>query len=474
MTAAGTGSRADRLRSWLQHTGLITCDGTQPAGPAHEPLQRVHVLLIVLLLLLYAALSLLFQLHQHVSGDQMQMLHKGLLAAITGEYLPYGNEASTVGNVPGSLSSVLIGLPLSLYMHPLSPVVLLIVLRLIGVLLFADALHQLFSARTVVTGVMLYALNPWFLYDNVLYNPAYLSFGAALALSMLVRLRKAGQAKLPFSQCFVYSMLLTLATGWCLQLHFSWPVLVALSGLLWLTRSIQFSFTGLFCGLLLLAASLIPYLQEALVNHYITSNPEEYARDRYFGYGLVHVYPLFKAVLYWLRFGSLLVTKKAMLAGLPDGAALWQEGLYYLWLVLTQAAGVLTVVLSAVCNYVLLRRGQGSADPAVRFVRSLTLCSLGAMLLAAAAATLVLNYWQIIIMFCFALLPVLLFAEKYRPSLRFLWGLGVFMVLMNTVSALSSDKFSYRESYVQAVHAFCLKSYSAAQCGLSTDLVQEP
>ncbi len=425
-----------------------------------------------LIALVSAVLSFYYQGNQWVSGDQFQMLNKGFHAALTGEYLPYGNEASTMGNVPGSLSSILIGLPLSLWFNPYAPVIALELIRLLGYALFVNAIVRLFDARTVLFGALIYALNPWFLYDSLLYNPSYLSFGAALVLNMLVRLRKAPGMEQSFWQSFACSMFLTLGVGWCLQLHFSWPVLVALTGLMWLLRAIRFNFAGAAAGLALLGLSLVPYFQEIQVNDYITSNPTEYAKERYFGYGLVHVYPLFKALLYWLRFGSLLVTNKA-LPELGAAAPLYQEALSYLWLFFTQLVGVISVLFAALVNYRLIFRSRHSQDSSLRFCRALTISALGALLLAAAAATLTLNYWQIIVLFCFALLPLLSAFNRHPLPERLVAVLAVFMLTSNIISATSSEKFSYRADYAAAVSQYCLSKYDAKSCALTPQQAQE-
>lgn len=430
----------------------------------HYRFFELFTLLVVLLLSVY--LGYFFEIHQIVSGDQMQMIEKGYHAAQTYEFIPYGNEASTVGNVPGSLSSIIVGLPLIIYMHPLSPVVLLIFLRILGVLFFMDALRQLkLSSKVVVAGTAIYALNPWFMYDFLLYNPSYLSFGAAVFLNMLVRLRK-GQ-ELSNKRRFTYSLVLALSVGFCLQFHFSWPVLVALCGVLWLRRDIKISYLGILVGVLIVALTLIPYFIELWQNHAIRTNSAEYTQERYFGYGLVHVFPLFKAVLYWLRFGSLLVTQKALIDELPQYAPFYFEIGKYLWIVITQVIGIITVCASAIINFKVIFKLRQCEDAGIKFIRGLTISCLVALLVAAAAATLVLNYWQIIILFVFALMPIVLalcLNSKWR--LRHLWVLMCIMVAFNVISAMSSDKFSIDSSYVQSVNEWCTQKYGATQCGL--------
>lgn len=432
------------------------------------PMSGGEKALIALSVTLSVALAFFFECHQIVSGDQMQMLIKGYHAAMTGEYIPYGNEASTVGNVPGSLSSLVVGFPLTLWLHPLAPIILLVLLRTVGVLLFANTLAQLFSNRTVVAGTAIYALNPWYMYDFLIYNPSYLSFGAALFLNMLVRLRSSHD--ISGLTRFACSLLLALACGFCLQFHFSWPVLVALSGVLWLRCEIKISYVGIILGVALVGVSLIPYLNEVLQNTAIRTNSADYTDERYFGYGLVHVYPLFKAVLYWLRFGSLLVTQKALVADLPDAAPLYQEILRYLWIGITQVVGVVTVIVSAFINYQLIFRMKHDSDPSIRFVRGLTISCLIGLLVAAGAATLVLNYWQIIILFAFALMPVMAAVDNNSLwTYRHLLLLMAVMVVFNVVSACGSDKFSWDSSYIDAVNEYCVNTYGAGACALPSE-----
>ena len=239
----------------------------------------------------------------------------------------------------------------------------------------------------MVFGALLYVLNPWFLYDSLLYNPSYLSFGAALFLNMLIRLRR--DVEVSALMRFSFSVVLVLAAGWCMQFHYSWPVLVALSGVLWLRKAIKVSYLGVIVGVALIALTLIPYFMEIMVNERIVSNPEEYAKDRYFGYGLVHVYPIFKALLYWLRFGSLLVTQKSIVsAPLAGDMPLVFDILRYTWLVLTQVIGGITVLISAYANYILLlkKRELKEQNPEFNFVREISIAAIVALIAAAAAA----------------------------------------------------------------------------------------
>lgn len=445
-------------------------DQSQSCG-CLRAMNKTEKIIVIVSLAVSILLAFFYMEHQIVSGDQYQMLDKGYHALVTGEYLPYGNEASTMGNLPGSLSSIVVGFPLTLVNHPMAPGVLVIILRTLGVLIFANAIAQIFSTRTVVIGIAIYALNPWYLYDFLLYNPSYLSFGAAIFLNMLIRMRR-GQ-ELSFKQRFLCSAVMVLSVGFCLQFHFSWPVLVALSGILWLRRDLKVSYLGVAAGVALTLLWLVPYFVELSQNSAIASSHEAYAQERYFGYGAVHVYPLFKALLYWLRFGSLLVTNKAIVPNFEEAVPFIYELLRYVWIGITQAVGIVTVVICAYFNYRLIFRQKHEPDDNIRYARSLTISCIIGLLVAAGASTVLLNYWQIIILFCFALVPVLAFFENFRRfTYKHLAILMIVMTAMSLVGALSSIKFDYKTSYSVAAYQHCLNSYTASQCGLSEEEAQ--
>ncbi|WP_235869368.1 hypothetical protein [Veronia nyctiphanis] len=79
-------------------------------------------------LLIGTLLAVIYANNQILTGDQTQMLDKGYLGAYQGIWQAFGNAASAVGNVPGSLSAVIVGGPLVLWDSPWAPMALLIAL----------------------------------------------------------------------------------------------------------------------------------------------------------------------------------------------------------------------------------------------------------------------------------------------------------------------------------------------------------
>ncbi len=424
-------------------------------------------LTILLCIAISVVLCTFFQAHQLPHYDQGQMFERGIVAVFDNIYIPHGNEASTTSNVPGSLSSFIIGFPMKIYFSLWSPMILLTFIKVISGLLFLNAVSKIYSPRTVTYAAALFFLNPWFLFESISYNPSYLCLGATLVLNSLVHLRcdiAKGQSSSTYIQKIFFSALAVLGIGWSLQFHFSWPVLLALCGLLWLRGSIKVSYLGLALGIIIVAISLIPYFNEVLQEGFVDTSPAAYKNERYIGYGLVHVYPLFKAVLYWIRLGSLSLTHNALLQN-P------QEILGIAYNIIINILGGITALAAAYFNYKVLYKLKN--EPRIHnFGRELSLCGLLATLIAAAAATLVLNYWQIIIMFVFCLFPILEIIERTSNINKGIVSAVVALAMViNIQASLSSEKYDLNAPALdKQLIDYCSNKYSTEQCKIKAGL----
>ncbi len=430
-------------------------------------------LLIVFAIVVSLCLSMYYQYNQIIGGDQEQMIVKGLKAAIEGVYLPYGNASSVLGNVPGSLLSYLVGYPLSLYNNPLSPIVLLLLIRFLGVLIFINALSLIFSKKTVVIGTILYTLSPWFLYDNIIYNPAYLSFGSALFLNALIRLRTTNKRRISSFSVWFYSLILTLSIGICFQLHFSFFLLFLIALILFLRKNIKISFIGVGIGAAIIIASLIPYIYAIMADPSLLLNEKE--SDRYIGYGFIHVYPLLKSILYWLKFSSLLISNKAILTPFDIDGSISLNIIYYLYLSLVYVIGAITLILSAYFTYSILSISRFHQNQGVNFTRSLTIASLLGLLIVSSLSPITFSYWHLIIIFPLSLMPFLAFIERKNNRIKFslLIFVSVIMLIMNLISASSSEKFSISTNYVDQANRVCLLHYDYTKCNLKYEYAQQ-
>ncbi len=122
---------------------------------------RTFTWLYALGFLLGLGFCFIYAQNQILTGDQTQMLYKGYLGANQGTWLNFGNAASAVGNVPGSLSTWLIGGPLLVWNSPWSPMLLLIVMRVVSLLLLDNVIKTVFAGQNCQLARLLFLALYW-------------------------------------------------------------------------------------------------------------------------------------------------------------------------------------------------------------------------------------------------------------------------------------------------------------------------
>ena len=299
-------------------------------------------------------LALLYTSNQALNGDQLQTLYRGNLAAYQGSWLNYGNATSVVGNVPGSLSTIVVGVPLVLWDSPWSPMLVIIVCNMAALVLFDKVVKQVFDQPARLLFLVLFWLSPWFLYQHMLYNPAYLFFCSALHFYTAFHLRDKSSFWLTFWHI--------VSIGLVMQLHYSWPLLVVVSGYLFVRGVIKINYWGVAAGVVVLAASLVPYVLDVLSASSEATRPEEFSKQRYIGWGLVHVYPVLKALIYWLRYSSFLFTEKLINGATFDwitSSEMLRLAVQYSYRGVLYGAGIFTLYFSFKANWYLFKQVKG-------------------------------------------------------------------------------------------------------------------
>lgn len=407
--------------------------------------------------LLGLGLSWWYASNQILTGDQTQMIHKGYLGAYQGIWMSFGNAASVVGNVPGSLSAWVVGGPLLVWDHPYAPMLLLVLLRLAGFLMLDAVVRAVFPGSGVarLSFLLLCWLNPWFLFDSLLYNPSYLIFCAGLHCWTAWHMQNSKSSGM--------TLLHVLSIGIAMQLHFSWPLLVFLSAFLWYRGLIRIHWAGALIAIALIVTSLIPYLLQLWADPALAHNPDPETRSRYIGWGAVHVYPVLKSAIYWLRYGSWAFPSKLV----NDTGFLWldvhflQAMMVFAWKAIMGVLGAVTLLVALVANVMsfnrvrpILRRRAGSDLQARDWMLLYATAAFFASLLSAALAPIVFNYWHLTLIFPFALFPVLywIVCHAYRGAHangRPVLVAAAILLLVNLVAVNDSRKFSYAVDYAQ-------------------------
>ncbi len=417
-------------------------------------LEKNFTLLFGLGLLIGLFFSFLYANHQILTGDQFQMLEKGYLGAHKGLWQSYGNAASAVGNVPGSLSALVVGVPLMLWDSPWAPMVFLIALHLASFLLFNAVIKQIFNPTIQLIFLLLYWLNPWFLFENVIYNPSYLFFFGALHFWSAYHMRE--------NKSFGYTLLHLLSIAMAMQLHYSWIILAMVSLYLYVRGIIKINWFGVFAAFVLTALSLIPYFQAYLSHPEIRQNPGNKDHARYIGWGLVHVYPIFKGIIYWFRYPSFLFSNTlAMYTGFDwlTTHPIIQKIVQYTYKGIIEIIGIASLWIVWKANYY-----SWKLIKPIAFTRSvsdysqqqwLSMYVLGtfiAILISGALSPIVFNYWHLIIAFGSSLFPILIFIESYiqndsKQMMKYLLIIILYFGLINLIAANDSKKFSYAMNY---------------------------
>ena len=417
-------------------------------------------------------LAVVYASNQALNGDQLQTLFRGYMAAHKDIWLNYGNAASVVGNVPGSLSTLLVGVPLFLWDSPWAPMLVIFACNIAALVLFDKVIRQVFDDRARLLFLVLFWLSPWFLYQHMLYNPAYLFFCSALHFYTAFRLKDSGD--------FWHTFFHVIAIGLVMQLHYSWPLLVLISGYLFVRGILRPNYWAVVAAVIVIAVSLVPYVLEVVNASSQAARPEEFSKQRYIGWGAVHVYPVLKALIYWLRYSSFLFTEK-LIAGATFDWITSSENLrlavMYAYRGLLYAAGLISVVFSFKANVYLFRRvkalfmggllgrrGSQTVDASVCDDDWLVLylgATVVAIFVSAGLSPTVFGYWHLIMLYPFAAINMLIYINHthlHAPSfVKWVAVIALFSVFVNVVASHDSVKFTYKIPYTKQVELWLVE-----------------
>lgn len=416
----------------------------------------------MLFLLLGLGLSLFYAGHQILTGDQLQMIDKGYRGAYSGSWSSFGNAASVVGNVPGSMISFAVGLPIMMYDSPWSPMLVLILLHLFSYFILDDIIKDIFKTDLRLVFLVIYWLNPWFLFENILYNPSYLFFFSALHIWSAYKQREKSS--------FFHSALNMLSIGFALQFHYSWLILALISLYLLYRNMVKVNWYGVAFGIFIVALSLIPYAFEFMQNAAIRHNQDPTTNERYIGWGGVHVYPVLKSFIYWLRYGSVIFPNKLIASAHFDWlgvSSVVQMIVAYLYKAIVFSIGVVSIYISYKANRYFYEKVKTIAFKRKNVIQSkeewLQLYVVGAMVgvfISSVLSPIIFSYWHLIIVFPFAILPFLFYFQQYSQKYlsKFVIFVSIYFVLINLLGAIDSRKYSLNTHYEDDVKTYIAKT----------------
>ncbi len=425
--------------------------------------EKRFTIIQIVLLFIGLGLAFFYASHQILTGDQTQMLYKGYMGAYHDIWINYGNSASAVGKVPGSMLTYVVAYPVMLFDSPYTPMFFLIFLHLVSYILLDKVVKDIFSTDIRLVFLVLYWLNPWFLFENILYNPSYLFFFSAVHIWSAYKQRHKAS--------FWYSLFHILSIGLAMQFHYSWIILSLISLYLLYRGMVRVNWWGVGVGIVVIALSLIPYIQEVMHNTNLVHHEDD--TGRYIGWGGVHVYPVLKSFLYWLRYGSFFFPNKLIASAHFDwlGAPhIIQMIVVYGYKALVFGVGAVSIYFSYKANryfYTLVKGKIFTRNEVVATKEEwLLLYVFGALFgvfVSSILSPIIFSYWHLIIVFAFAIMPFLFYFEAFHKKYikMFVVGVSVYFIFINIIGAIDSRKYSIDTDYALDVQKYVAKSVVA-------------
>lgn len=409
------------------------------------------ICVIGFLVLIHCFLALLYCTNQIPSHESINILTKAYSIHYTEGIFDFSFD---------TIATLVTTIPIRLYEHLLSPAISVLLLRLASFFILFVALKSLLHRNTMLWFSAIYLLAPWMLYTSNLEYIAFLELGTACYLLSVVKMNYYNQIDNNASGQRFWLFLHLVAIGWCAHFHYAWVVLALTSVFLLLRRIIRLNLCGLISGFLVTGITFLPIFLEPsklpLPYDSITS-------DASYGYGLIHVYPMLKSMLYWLRFSSTLGTNGMLFSTdfswMSDSFELNQI-IRTIWLGAVYAVGSISLAFSLASNYLMIKQTKGiifkrtGAESSSELLSLLALAVIASIVIYAAIAPHLLNSSELIICFDFALIPVLLFIDKFyklRDSYHYsmVCVMAVFLLFLNIFPAINSESYSPNGEYIE-------------------------
>lgn len=334
--------------------------------------------------------------------DNVQILLKVHKLLFLGEWSHFGNRGSGVGFVPGSAMTAITAWPMKLWFSPHAAGMVIWLTQLLSLWFLYDCSKRFAIPLTGVFVLLFFWLNPWRVEQMELYNPAYLFFFASLHLWTGMKMK---------DKSFWATALHVLSIGICVQFHFSALILGIASLILLYYRWFKVHWLGFATGTALTLLSLVPWYlawssQPELA--ITVADPDK----AFLGRNFLYVYPVLKAVLYWVRYSSTYFARHIFTE--VEFAWISWEWLRIIvsWAfdIFKWALAIVTIVWSFKINWLLFKAArrqkffsspskvQWPEDAFTHFQRYLCYLFLG-MIITAGLSPVEFNHWHLILCF---------------------------------------------------------------------------
>lgn len=419
--------------------------------PYHEKQFLKWFYLIALLGLLVAPAY--FYGHKS-DGDVVQLFDRMIIFFDSGQILPYGPASSSgaSGNVPGSFLSLALVLPMLIVKSPWSSLSFLLLLHFTAFLLLCRVMSQYIRVEAFLFLAIMFWLNPYRASEVFLWNPGYMFFAGVLHFWTLHQLLKK---KNIFWTAFNILSLFLAA-----QIHPSALILCGITGLFFLFNRKQFSWWGIFLGIGIGFSTLIPFFIEVSRDPSLMPKPGN--KEGHLFFGLLYVFPVLKAIWYWVLFGSFISQTHVFHKTAFHWIQLdWLRAIVEIvFTVLKYTIGAVGVVFSIYLNFQFFkffkskfkdhffRVGQTPFPVQYAFASFLL-----AVVMTAVSPTTP-QYWHLLYVFPAALISLAFSFHLFFDELTWVkknfsklaLALGIYFIIFNLLAARESHKYNWDKS----------------------------
>ncbi len=412
-----------------------------------------------------SSIGLLMVRNSQLSGDQLPMLDLGWQLARNHVWVPHGMLTSAGGYSPGGLTGLLTGIQLLLWSDYRSPALFILIFNGGAFLLLLRTVRPALTELGQLLLVLLLWLSPWHLYfSSHLWDPNYMFVFAVLHLATAQRMWKHNEVWTTAAH--------VLILGLAVQMHTSAAVLCILSLLLYAKGLVRVSWTGFALGVLLCAASLVPWMLT------IAHRPELMPGGTGFPLrGLLYVFPVLRGILYWVKISSLSLAGQmedfnfAPALGATLDTVLWP---------LMRSLTMLTQVSVLVCGWLQWRffrrrlllplRMQRAPGHLRSWLQLYVTAFLWAALIAFALSPTTIMHWQVLVALPASSLALIMSTEvlarsRFRLSVRRVAGVwSVAAVVLLFCEAVASPMYRCGTYRLQAPSAILPDLHVRMEC----------
>jgi len=378
-------------------------------------------------------------LNQKIVPDSVQLLERGYLF-LEGLLLPFGPRSTNTNFVYGSLISVLTGLSMKVYPHPIAPLIVILMFHILGFLAILKTRFLNGIPGFMPFFMLLYWLSPWRTSEVFLWNPSLLFPLMAFyfyGVDLMLREKR-------FWGTFLIVMMIALT----FQVHNSFLFLVILG--IWLVFKCRLipHWGGLLAASVIGGILLLPSLQVIL------SHPEVLKLNRnsatLFG-NLLHGGEAIKGLTYWLRYPSLYFG--ATTFQLPTLQWESASAIEQIWWLLKWLLALASLVLVVKANIFFFKNTKG------KFIQDLSVGGVVALALVSALSPVSFNFWHLYLVYPLALIPVAWFLTAKFQNLKLpLSCLGLYFIIYALVTGYSSFKHDFASDQGKSYQSMVLNN----------------